>query len=78
MAIASRCSARSAAWPKSPKWATRMPSNENTKIVLGPRWVPATSSCSEATPITSPIGDSCVPAVERRIAGSPPMASTPL
>jgi len=37
-----------------------------------------TRSCSEATPTTSPIGESWRPAVERRIAGSPSIASTPL
>ncbi len=54
------------------------PSSSNTKIVFGPRSVPACSSCSEAIAMTSPIGDSSLPAVERRIAGSPPIASTPL
>ena len=49
-----------------------------TKIVFGPRCVPATSSCSDATATTSPTGDSKVPAVERITAGEPPIASTPL
>jgi hypothetical protein len=76
--IACACSSRSALWPKSPKWQTRIPSSEKTKIVFGPRTVPACSSCSEATASTSPSGDSRRPAVERRIGGSPAMASTPL
>ena len=48
------------------------------KIVFGPRSVPATSSCSEAIATTSPIGDSSRPAVERIVAGSPPIASAAL
>ena len=56
MPIASCCSGRSAAWPKSPMWQMRMPSSANTKIVLGPRRVPAWSSCSDAIAITSPTG----------------------
>jgi hypothetical protein len=54
------------------------PSRPKQKIVFGPRFVPATSSCSEATAITSPTGESNVPAVERRIGGEPPTASTAL
>ena len=46
------------AWPKSPKWAIRRPSRMKTKIVFGPRCVPAAASCSEATATTSPTGDS--------------------
>ncbi len=73
-----RCSGRRAAWPKSPKWATRMPSRSKTTIVFGPRSVPATSSCSEAIATTLPTGDSCVPACERTRVGSPVITSTPL
>ena len=50
----------------------------DTKIVFGPRCVPALWSCSDATATTSPIGDCRRPAVQRRIAGSPPITSTPL
>jgi hypothetical protein len=45
---------------------------------VGPRLVPAWSSCSEAMATTSPIGDSRRPAVERRTTGSPSIRSTPL
>ena len=38
-------------------------------MLFGPRWVPATSSCSEATATISPTGDSSLPAVERTSAG---------
>src|SRR4051812_6036026 len=75
---AANCTSRSAAWPRSPRWATRIPPNQNTHSVFGPRCVPATSSCSDAIPTTSPIGDSCVPAVDRSTTGSPPIAPTPL
>jgi hypothetical protein len=47
----------------------------NTKIVLSPRCVPAAWSCSDAIAMTSPIGESRRPAVERRIEGSPPSVS---
>src|SRR5919109_1059052 len=76
--IASACSARSERWPKSPMWTVRRPSSSKQKIVLGPRLVPATGSCSEATATTSPMGDPRRPAVARRTAGSPSIASTPL
>jgi len=47
--------------------------------VFGPPFVPATSSCSDAIARTSPTGVSGnVPAVERSVCGSPPIASTPL
>jgi hypothetical protein len=48
------------------------------KIVLGPRAVPAASSCSEAIATTSPTGVSNRPAVERTRCGSPEIASTAL
>jgi hypothetical protein len=54
------------------------PSSEKTKIVFGPRRVPAKSSCSDATATISPSGDSKVPAVERRTRGDPETDSTPL
>jgi hypothetical protein len=73
-----RCSGRSAGWPKSPKWATRIPSSSKTTIVFGPRSVPATPSCSEAIATTLPTGVSCVPASERTRVGSPSIFSTPL
>jgi len=43
------------------------------KIVFDPRIVPATSSCSEAIPMTSPSGDSKVPRIERMTCGEPPI-----
>src|SRR5271166_229819 len=76
--IASACSSRRELWPKSPKWASRSPSSSKTKIVLGPRSVPACSSCSEATASTSPIGELSRPAVERSTTGSPSSTSTAL
>jgi hypothetical protein len=67
-----RCRERSAVrhaarCPRSPRCATRRPARVETNSVLAPRSVPATSSCSEATPSTSPIGDSRRPAVERSV-----------
>ena len=59
-------------------WHVRRPPNWKTTIVFAPFAVPATSSCSDATATTSPTGDSCVPAVDRISAGSPPIAPTPL
>src|SRR4051812_42765529 len=50
--IAARCSGRRLVWRKSPKCAIRTPSRLNTKIVLGPRAVPAASSCSDAIAMT--------------------------
>ena len=44
-------------------------SEVETNSLLAPRSVPATSSCSAATPSTSPIGDSRRPAVERTVTG---------
>ena len=75
---AASCASRSAAWPRSPRCATRIPPKEKTKSVFGPRCVPATSSCSDAMPTTSPTGDSWVPASARSTTGSPPIAPTPL
>ena len=47
-------------------------------MMFDPRFVPATSSCSEAIASTWPIGDSNVPALERNVVGDPLTASTPL
>ena len=48
-------------------------------MTFAPRWEPATGSCSEATPTTSPTGVSAkVPAVDRIRCGSPPTTSTAL
>ena len=41
-----------------PRWAIRRPPKLNTNMMLAPRSVPAASSCSEATPTTSPTGES--------------------
>jgi hypothetical protein len=53
---ASRCSGRSAGWPKSPTWAIVVPSRAKRKIVFDPRYVPATASCSDEIPTISPSG----------------------
>ena len=48
-----------------------MSSSEKTKIVFGPRIVPASASCSDAIARIFPIAESIVPAVERMTCGDP-------